>query len=334
MGNTTSEFEIAKQGPTWVTRWERALIEVEGRDRVSWLHNLTTNQVKTLGVGDGNYAFALNVQGRILFDLNILIRADSIWVDLDKRFLETAKKHFSKYTITESVTPTDRTEAFIRVGVIGQQSARLVAAMGVGNAAAMASLALGGFDWRGVEIVVIRHDFCGPMGFELVVPTAAFDAFEKAVFQSEFGPSVDRVSAEAIETLRIEAGIPWPGAEITDEYLPAETRQLERGVSYQKGCYLGQEVVERMRSRNVVARQLVGLRLADRQLPTVGGAISTPSGDVVGKVTSAVLSPAMGCAIALGYVKTSQAGPKTPLVLATANQRLDAVVESLPFALV
>lgn len=331
---THADYELAMQGPALVTRSERALLEVQGRDRVSWLHNLTTNQVKTLGVGDGNYAFALNAQGRILFDLNLLIRKESIWIDLDQRFLETAKKHFNKYTITEDVTLIDRTDEYSRVGIVGKRSAEAVTAMGVGNAAAMASLSQGRFAWRGGEVVVVRHDFCGPLGFELFVPSVISAAFENAVSQGEFGSPAPLVSPALIEALRIEAGIPWPGFEITDEYLPAETRQLERGVNYQKGCYLGQEVVERMRSRNVVARQLVGLRLAGRTLPSLCGSITTPTGDAVGKVTSAVLSPGLRCAIALGYVKTAHAAQQTPLALESPTGHLAAVVASLPFAAV
>lgn len=325
------DYQLAVEGPGLLARTDRALIEVEGRDRASWLHNLTTNQVKTLSVGEGNYSFALNLQGRILLDLNLFVRANSIWIDLDRRFLESAKKHFNKYTITENVTLTDRTNEFARVGVIGRKSAELVASMGVGNAAAMASLAQSVFAWGGVEVGVIRHDFCGPMGFELFVPVAAFPGFEKAVFQGEFGQPVHRISADVVETFRIEAGIPWPGSEITEEYLPAETRQLERGVSYQKGCYLGQEVVERMRSRNVVARQLVGLRMPNHTLPSVGGAILTEGGDTVGKVTSAVLSPSLGGGIALGYVKSAHSGPQTAVAVDAPGGRVQVVVQALPF---
>ena len=323
--------QLAVEGSALIQRSDRALIEVQGRDRASWLHNLTTNQVKTLGVGEGNYSFALNLQGRILFDLNLFVRANSIWIDLDRRFLETAKKHFNKYTITEDVTLIDRTSEFTRVGIIGRRSAELVAAMGVGNAAAMASLAQSVFAWGGVEVGVVRHDFCGPMGFELFVPVAASEGFEKAIFQGEFGQPVQRISAEVVETLRVEAGIPWPGSEITDEYLPAETRQLERGVSYLKGCYLGQEVVERMRSRNVVARQLVGLRVPNHTLSSIGGAILTETGDTVGRVTSAVLSPRLGCGIALGYVKFSHSAPQSTVLLDAPNGRMSASVEALPF---
>lgn len=331
MNDRGSEYRLVVEGPALVDRGERALFEIGGRDRASWLHNLTTNQVKTLGVGEGNYAFVLNAQGRILFDLNLFVRAESIWIDLDRPFVETAQKHFSKYTITENVTLIDRTDEFSRLGLIGRRSGELLTSLGVGNAAAMASLAQASFSWRNAQIGLIRHDFCGPMGFELFVPVTAIGDFRTALSQGELGQPVARASPDVVETMRIEAGIPWLGREITEEYLPAETRQLERAVSYQKGCYLGQEVVERMRSRNVVARQLVGLRLSGEAAFSAGAPIKTAAGEAMGHLTSVGCSPSLGATIALGYVRTACASPGTTLYLLSDDRPCEAVVTKLPF---
>jgi len=326
-----SEYRALRTGPALVDRSDRALLEVEGADRAEWLHNLTSNQVKLLSPGEGNYAFVLNVQGRILFDINLFIRTDSIWIDLDRRFVETAKGHFSKYTITERVTLTDRTAGFTRLGLIGGRSGELLSALGAGNAPAMASLAQGAFPWRDTQIEVMRHDFCGPLGFELFVPSAFSGDFKTALLKGEFGQSVAPVSAETVEVLRVEAGIPWPGHEITDEYLPAETGQLERAVSYQKGCYLGQEVVERMRSRAVVARQLVGLRLEGASVPPVPSELLDENGKPIGRATSACRSLALLGVIALGYVRTASSTAGTALRIASDGGALKAVVADLPF---
>jgi len=329
--NDSGVNSAAPHDPSMIVRNDRALFDVEGRDRASWLHNLTTNQVKTLQLGEGNYAFVLNVQGRILFDINLLVRAESIWIDLDRRFVETAQKHFSKYSITEQVTLVDRTAEFSRVGLIGSRCGSLLGSLGVGNATAMASLAQAVIRWREAEIGLIRHDFCGPMGFELFVPSTLGGDFVKFLREGGLGEPLREVSTDAIETLRIEHGIPWPGREITDEYLPAETRQLERAVSYQKGCYLGQEIVERMRSRQVLARQLVGLRLETSEPPACPTPILLPAGDLVGRLTSAYRSDRIGAAIGLGYVKTAHAAPGTRLKIAGSKIGCEAVVQSVPF---
>jgi len=139
------------------------------------------------------------------------------------------------------------------------------------------------------------------------------------------------VGDDAVQAHRIEAGIPWPGHEITDEYLPAETRQLDRAVNYQKGCYLGQEVVERMRSRAVVARQLVGLRLDDAAVPPVPSELFDENGKPVGRVTSSCRSIALACVVGLGYVKTASSAVGTALRLAGDGGAARVVVVDLPF---
>lgn len=360
-----SDYQTLLVGPALVDRSYRALLEIGGADRAVWLHNLTTNQVKNLGRGEGNYAFVLNNQGRILFDVNVLVRIDSIWLDLDRCFLETARNHFTKYCITEDVTVVDRSAEFTRFGLVGRQAPSLLTELGVSNAAAMAQLNHVTIGWpianpsreRGqpvnpnrdreesdqsrrrepTVIPIIRHDFCGPFAVEWFVPADRASEFRSTL--------IDRYRAvpvgdDAVQVRRIEAGIPWPGREITDEYLPAETRQLERAVNYQKGCYLGQEVVERMRSRGVVARQLVGLRLDGPialPLPLGEGRgegrpqVFDPDGKPTGLVTSACHSPALNAPIALAYVKTLSSAVGTNLNITWDGCTAKGVVVELPF---
>jgi len=362
-----AEWRALHVGPALVDRSYRALLEVTGADRATWLHNLTTNQVKNLGCGEGNYAFVLNIQGRILFDVNLLVRADSIWVDLDRRFLETAKKHFSKYCITENVTVVDRSDEFVRFGLVGAKAASLLGELGAANAAAMPQLNQATIELPiadqsrerkfadtnpdpnrppqadqgavhaaatvirsiSVAVLIVRHDFCGPFAVELFVP-----AVRAAELWNVFVDHHHAIPAgnDAVQVRRIEAGIPWSGQEIADEYLPAETRQLERAVNYQKGCYLGQEVVERMRSRAVVARQLVGLRLDGSAVPPLKSQILDPDGKPVGHVTSSCHSPLLNCPIALAYVRTAPSTPGMRLTVSVEDQStIPATVVNLPF---
>lgn len=323
-----NEYRALSAGPAIVDRSYRALLEVTGIDRATWLHNLTTNQVKNLGRGEGNYAFVLNIQGRILFDVNLLVRAESIWLDLDRHFLETAKKHFSKYAITEDVAVVDRSDKFVRFGLVGAGAVMLLAELGAADATSMPTLGLAQIEWRGAAIPLIRHDFCGPFGVEMFVPPDRADEFRTTITDRH---RAFPVGDDAVQVHRIEAGIPWPGHEITDEYLPAETRQLDRAVNYQKGCYLGQEVVERMRSRAVVARQLVGLRLEGPTIPPLRSEISNSDGKPVGQMTSTCFSPALNCPIALGYMKTASSTPGGTLRLAGDGDAAGVVVVDLPF---
>ncbi len=318
-------------GPAWIARSNRALIEVTGKDRVAWAHNLTTNQVKTLSCDEGNYAFVLNVQGRILLDLNLAVRSESIWLDLDRRFLPTALTHFNKYIIMEDVRLTDRSDEFVRVAVAGGHAKALLAEFGAGHAAVMPAVSMTSMTYAKTKIDVMRNDFCGVFAVDLFLPISIASAFEAEIKGAHRNVPAIHIYDDVVQIRRIEAGIPWSGAEITDDVLSAETRQLERAVSFQKGCYLGQEIVERMRARKVVAKMLSGLKVSGEAVPPAGAEVIADGGAVVGKITSACHSLALHVPIALCYSKTSSAVPGVTLQVRWGDHVAAAVVAGLPF---
>ncbi len=330
-GGLTGEHQALNVGCALVNRADRGLLELSGGDRAAWLHNLVTNDVKGLSPGDGHYAFALNVQGRILFDLNILVGKDSIRLDLDRQWLSIAKAHFERYTIAEDVCVTDRSGEFLRLALAGDAIGKLLHEFSAGHAANMPWLGTTEATWEGTPIRLFRHDFCGTRGVELLVPTEKAATLWSWLTDSLRSVPAVPVGDDAVQMRRIEAGIPWPGREITDEYLPAETGQAQRAVSFQKGCYLGQEVVERMRSRGVVARQLVGLRVSGDAVPPPVASIEGAPGQLVGSVTGSCQSIGVGGVIALGYVKTASAREGTTLSILWDGEKRDATVVALPF---
>ncbi len=330
--NSRDDYQQLRDGIALVERDDRGLLEVRGRDRLTWLHSFVTNAVKHLGRDEGTYAFALNGQGRILFDVNILVGEDFVWLDIARSFLDVAKKHLNKYIITEDVVLVDRGADFARFSIVGGRAAELFGGFGVPQFSAMPSLGSSTVAWQDGLIRVVRNDFCGPIGGELYVPAAERDAFRAFATSPNAPARAVSVGDDAVQVHRIEAGIPWPGREITDEYLPAETRQLERAVSYTKGCYLGQEVVERMRSRKVVARQLVGLSIDARTPPSAGVALLDDEEKPIGTVTSACHSIALDRVIGLGYVKSAAAAVGTKLSVLPDGERAPVSVIQLPFA--
>ncbi len=326
-----TEYRGLASGPALVDRSYRGLLEIRGADRASFVHNFTTNQVTPLRPNAGVYAFALSASGRIIFDLNILIREDSIWVDLDRRFLERARAYFDKYTFTEDVLTTDRSDDFVRLGLAGDKSVVLLAGFGAMHAPAMAPLATTNIQCGGTEMTLLRHDFCGQFGVELFVPAGrSVEVWGQLIAGGDAAPALP-VGDDAVQVRRIEAGLPWPGSEINDEVLPAETGQLQRAVSFNKGCYLGQEVVERMRSRGVVARHLVGLLLDGEDVPPVGATFTAKEDQTVGKLTSACRSFDRGSTIGLGYVKSTHAAAGTAVRVTWDAGSTEAAVAKLPF---
>ncbi len=323
------EFRALDGGCAIVDRSCRALLEVTGDDRATWLHNLTTNHVKTLQSGEGNAAYACNAQGRILFDLNVLVREEAILVELDFGVLEAAKAHFDKYKIIEDVTVADRIDGIARIGLCGAEVPTVLADLGAFHAGNLPQLGTSIVRMGAIEVGFVRTDFCGPFGVELFAPANMAVELWQDLVDGKFGKPFTPVGDEAVQIRRIEAGIPSTGREIGDEYLPAEVGDLDRTVSFNKGCYLGQEVIERMRSRGVVARKLVGIQLAGDEVPPSGAVLSREE-KPVGTVTSACRSLALGAVVCLGYIKSSSSAEGTPLIASWDESLAEAVVVELP----
>ncbi len=299
-GDAAAEYRAATGEVVLLDRADRGLLQLSGRDRAVWLHNLVTNSVLTLDARQGAYAFAVNVKGRILFDLNILSLSETLWLEVDRLSVSVAAAHFDRYLFREDVRITDLSGEWAQLAVSGPRAARVAAALGVTNFAALPSL--GHTEIEGGARLV-RHDLAGGPGFELLVPRGRAPSWWDRLVEAGVRPAGRRT----LDVLRIEAGLPWLGRDFDDTVLPPETGQIERGVSYQKGCYLGQEVIERLRSRGQLARRLVKLRVPDGRGLTLP-AVLWWEGAEVGRITSLVPHPEKPYWPGLGYLKSSVTG--------------------------
>jgi folate-binding protein YgfZ len=294
------EYNFARTGAVLFDRSDRGLLVLRGNHRRTWLNNLVTNAVTTLAEDAGNYALALNVKGRILFDLNILCLPEMLWLDLDQFALPTAAAQFDRHLFTEDVKIENVSGQYARLGCSGRGAADVARQLGVGGFAAWPALRHTPLE-EGVHFV--RHDFAGPPGFELLVPRGQAAAW----WDRLAGLGARPAGYRTLDLLRIEAGRPWLGRDLDDEVLPPETGQLERVLSVHKGTYLGHEIVERLRVRGALTKRLVQLRIADGQ----GLVPPTPlfRDEVeVGRITSLVPHPAKPYWPGLGYLSTSVTG--------------------------
>lgn len=327
-GDPRAEYESTLGAAGVYDACDRGVIEVTGKDRATWLHNLVTNAVRTLRPGEGNYAFATNVKGRILFDCNVIVLADRIWVDVDRRYVGKAMSHFERYHITEDIQLADRSDEFCRIVLLGPGAPEIVGGLGATQAGSMAALGSTTVPLMGKQRLLVRNDLVGVPGLELYIEAEdAAACWERLLEISK--PVAGPVGYTALDVLRIEAGIPVYGQDIDEDTLPAETQQLERAVSFVKGCYLGQEIVERMRSRGGLARKLVGLKLSGGAGVQPGSALKAGEAEV-GRLTSVCESYAVESTIGLGYVKVAQAAPGTRLTV-DSTVPVEATVVELPF---
>ncbi len=331
-GDPAGEYATASSGAGLYDARDRGLIEVTGADRAAWLSNLVTNAVQHLKPGEGTYTFAVNVQGRILFDANVLILPDATWLDVDRRLVPKALQHLDRYVITENVVLRDATDELVRIALLGPRVFEIADALGATHAGSMADLGSTAVPLRGKHRLLVRHDeLAGVPGLELHVESADAQGCWQRLLEIGEPIGLRPVGRTAVRALRIEAGIPAAGEDLDEAVLPAETGQLERAVCYTKGCYLGQEVIERMRSHGgTTARRLVGLRFVSDPgcLPR-----NTPlfsDGKECGRLTSLSHSFGLGAAIGLGYLRAAQAAPGQELTV--GGESLTAAhVLALPF---
>ena len=296
---------------------ERGVLEVSGADRVRWLDGMISADVKALAVGGGAPGLLLTRQGRIVADLHVLARSDSFWLELEASALTGVRQRLAGYVIADDVTLQVRSNDLMRLAVEGPRAQERLAAAG----ADLSGVAPHG--WRelaiaGAPVTLAAYGFTGLGGFQLFVPADAAEAVGRCLLESGIAPA----SSDTLECLRIAAGVPWLGRELDETVLPAEAR-LEAAISTSKGCYTGQEVVTRMRSRGRVGHLLVGLRFESQTLPAHGAEISGPAGRI-GQLTSRVLSPDEG-AIGLGFVRAEAAEPGTSVRVAGAPARIVAL---------
>lgn len=298
-GRIGNEYQQARAAAVLFDRSDRGLLLATGKDRKAWLHNLVTNDVKKLDDWDGCYAFAIDVRGRVQFDLNILSLPDALWLDIDVAALPAALAHFNRYLISEDVQLTDVSEQFARLGVAGPRAADVAAWAGVDDLGDLAPLSTAQLADEATGLM--RHDFAGLPGFELLIPrSAAHERWNSFRDAAELLPA----GLHVLDVLRIEAGIPWLGRDIDSTVIPPETGQIERAISYNKGCYLGQEIIERMRSHGSLAKKLTRLTLDD------GNGLALPQplrqgATEVGRMTSAAAHPLEPRWVALGFLKTA-----------------------------
>jgi len=299
-------YQALHEGAASLDLTGRGQIRVTGEDRVRLLHAMTTNHIEQLQPGQGCYAFFLNAQGRILADVNLLCFPDHLLLDTEPETRELVLKHLDKYIIADDVTLEDLTGRTSVVGVEGPQSGEILKTLGVPLPEAWGSHA--GWGSR----TVARLSSTGAPGFRIFAP---LDEKPELWQQLESAGAVP-AAPQAARTVRLELGRPRYGEDFSDKHLPQETQLLE-ALHFNKGCYLGQEIVERIRSRGLVHRLLLRLRVHAAEPPAAGAKILAGDKEA-GEITSAAFSPALGKVVALGYLRREDIPSQAPLTAAGA----------------
>ncbi len=299
----------------------RAKISLTGGDRVRWLNGMVTNNIRDLAVGQGVYAFLLNPQGHILGDLYAYNRGESIAVDTDSGQAEKILATFDHYIIMDDVEVTNLSEQLTALGIAGPKSRDVLAAAGF-TIPEMRALQMQSVMWHGIDCTLVRGEDAEHLSYEIWLAPDSVRQLWNALLAAGAAP----VGSEALELHRIVSGIPRYGVDIRERDLPQETEQA-RALNFNKGCYVGQEIVERIRSRGAVHRKFTGF-LAEGTEPVVTGTKIVAGEKEVGEITSAASLQLIGGnkIVALGYIRREAGVPGREVTIGTVK----ATVVQLP----
>lgn len=303
----TSGYEGLREGAAWIDLSARGKIRVTGEDRARLLHAMSTNSVKDLSEGAGIYLFFLSDKGRILADAYLYDFGDDMLLDTEPETAVKLRDHLDGFIIADDVTLEDETEQWAVIGLEGPKSIEA----GTGAGLAVPANKYSVVEWGSGFIT--RVSSTGAEGLRIFVPRAEKD---KVVQHLEAAGVPNATAAEA-RIVRIENGVPRYGEEITERYLVQETQALH-AVHSNKGCYLGQEIVERVRSRGQVHRLLTPIRIAGEAVPAAGVKLRADSADV-GEISSAVYSPALKEVAAMAYMRAEALQKKPAMHVAESG---------------
>ena len=316
-GDPQAEYQALISGCGVYDLGWRAKIVLTGADRTRWANGMVTNNVRDLPEGHGNYNFLLNAQGRIQGDLYVYNLGDHLMVDTELRQKAKILELFDKYIIMDDVEVTDISDKLTAVAVQGPKSLEVLRRLGLTVAEDVEPLKVERTVWNGIGISVTR------MASEIAMTFEIWLAAENAgkIWDALLAAGAKPVGTEALEMFRLAAGVPKYGQDITDKYIPQETEQFH-ALHFSKGCYLGQEIVERVRSRGAVHRHFAGFAISG-PAPQSGAEIQV-DGKRAGEITSSRSIPVNGHqqTIAMGYIRKESGEPGTTVQVDGSEARV------------
>jgi folate-binding protein YgfZ len=308
----------------------RGRLLVKGSEAVAFLNGLITNDMKTLAENQWMPAVFPNVQGRLLASVRVIRTTDdtagktvqpTFIIDTESATHDRVFQTIQRFTLAGDFHVTDLTGETVLLSLQGRAAADKLA-----NVLGLSDL---GIDvgsvtqviWQNNPLLIMRASHTPAVGFDVLVNNAHAERLWQALLLSGAQP----VGYDALEILRVEAGIPRYHHDMDDTTVVTETN-LDDAVSFTKGCYLGQEIIIRIKHRGHVAKKLTGLRFETDRVIEGGAVIKSTEEKEIGRVTSAAFSPRLGTVVGLGYVRYEQLAAGTKVVV----DGVDAVTAELP----
>jgi len=339
-GDVLFEYSAVRAGGAGlIDLSSRGRLRVTGSEAVQFLNGLITNDMKTLAENSWMPAAFPNVQGRLLASVRVIHQAaadngaDGFLIDTEAATRAQVLKTVERFTLAGDFHVTDLAKQTALISIQGAKAVEMVCA-GFGETAeslseiiaAIGHQAVAYARWRGQAVTIIRATHTAEDGFDLFIDASAAAELWNALLKAGARP----IGFEAFEILRLEAGRPRYGIDMDETNVVSETG-LDDAISYTKGCYIGQEIIARIKYRGHVAKKLSGLMFDQPVKIERDAKINSLDGKEIGRITSAALSPHLGRTIALGYVKYDYLAANTEVRVQLDESEHAARVVALPF---
>lgn len=306
------------------------VLELKDDDRARFLHGMVTNDIKSLSTGKGCYAATLTPQGRLVADLRVFCLEGSLLITAEASVRGRLEPSLRKYIIGDRPELIDRSSELALLSLQGLKATELLATITCQPVPIKKPFEHYEAALCGQQVRVCRVDRTPAGGFDLLVRRDLLRQFWQSILDQGQPLGIRPVGFASLNTQRIEAGLPLFGIDMEEDTLPIEAGLERNAISFNKGCYIGQESVARITYRGHVNRKLSGLILT--------GGFTTAKGDrilkenqEVGWITSSVYSPRLQQAIALGYLRRESQEPGTTVAIETREGVMEANVTALPF---
>jgi folate-binding protein YgfZ len=313
----------------------RSRLCLTGSDRVRFLHGQVTNDIKKLRVGEGCYAALVTAKGRMESDLNVYCLADEVLMDFEPGLAARVTERLERFIVADDVQVVNVSPHYGLFSVQGPRSAEVIRELRLFPELPVQPFgSVKAADANSGEIYLARNSRLGRDGFDLFVPTTGLQDIAAKLIKGGETMGARVCGWRAFESARVEAGVPRFGVDMDETNLPQETGIEARAISYSKGCYIGQEVLNRVHTMGHVNRSLVGLELAKdlRELPGKGDKLMF-EGKQVGNVASAVRSARREKNLGLAYVRREVRKPGAIVTVRGSWGESTARLSDLPFKL-
>ncbi len=334
------EYTAVRKGVGLMDDSARGKIKVTGKDRISFLHHILTNDIESLGLGSGSYAALLSGTGKILAEMNVYVFPNHVLLDTEMGFEKKIIETIHKFIVQEDVKLADATDQYALLSIQGPRSESLAQAVFPGPFPELAEYHHANCNFGEVQATLIRRTRTGEKGYQLLIPKkAAHEVAERVLVVGKLY-GLRPVGFGASEILRIEAGILRYGVDMDENLTLPETGLEDIAASETKGCYPGQEVVARIKTYGGLQKKMTGVAFEKGNLPSGGDKIysrqATPSGGAaseteIGRITSACISPLLEKGIAIGIINKGFFEKPTEVKIKTSQNEILAWTTPLPF---